>query len=51
MNGADILVLLFIAALVVIAFFIMYRNKKRGKRGCGCDCSDCGSCDKSRRGL
>lgn len=49
MNGADIMVLLFIAALVVAAFFIMHRNRKRGRRGCGCDCSACGGCGKSRK--
>ncbi|MDE7194461.1 MAG: FeoB-associated Cys-rich membrane protein [Oscillospiraceae bacterium] len=48
MNGADILVLLFIAALVAAAFFIMCINRKRGRRGCGCDCSHCGGCGKSR---
>lgn len=49
MNGADILVLLFITALVAAAFFIMLRNRRRSRRGCGCNCSACGGCEKGRK--
>ncbi len=38
MNFADIAVIIFVAALIAAAIVIMYRNKKKGKRGCGCDC-------------
>lgn len=47
MNGADILVIIFVAALVAAAITIMIRNKCKGKHSCGCDCSDCIGCPKN----
>jgi len=44
MNFADIAVMILVAALIAAAIVIMYRNKKKGKRGCGCDCSHCTGC-------
>ena len=44
MNGADILVIIFVAALVAAAVVIMIRNKRGGKHSCGCDCSNCMGC-------
>ena len=49
MNGADILVILLVAALVAAAVIIMRVNRKKGKRGCGCDCSRCGGCEKQAK--
>lgn len=49
MNVADILVILFVAAFVAAAVLIIRVNRRKGKRGCGCDCSHCGGCDKQSR--
>ena len=45
MNSGDIIVLAAVLACVALAVGIMRRNKKNGKRSCGCQCPDCsGSC-------
>ena len=52
-NWANIVV---IAGLVLFAgaiVFGMIRNRKAGKRACGCDCAACGACcacEKARKG-
>lgn len=43
LNAVLIAVLLLIVGLIV---FGMIRNKKAGKRPCGCDCAACGACKK-----
>ena len=49
MNSADIIVIAGVAALALLAAGIMWRNRKRGKRGCGCQCSGCGgACGRDR---
>lgn len=40
MNGADILVIILVAALVAGAAAAMIRNRRKGKDCCG-DCSKC----------
>ena len=40
-----------ILAIVVTAFFIIMKDKKKGKSSCGCNCAHCamaGSCHKTK---
>ncbi len=46
MNSADIVVILFVAALTAAAVLIIYRNMKSEKNSCGGDCSHCTGCGK-----
>ncbi len=49
LNGADIVVIIIIAALIALAVIIMQRNRKKGRRGCGGECSSCRGCEKSNQ--
>lgn len=48
MNGADFIVAIGVAALALLAFGILRRNKKHGRSGCGC-CTACGACTSSQK--
>ena len=49
-NWGTILVGAAVAAAVVGVILKMYKDKKRGKTGCGCRCSHCPSaCDCSEK--
>ena len=41
MNPADIIVVFAVLAVAGIAVMIFRRNRKNGKRCCGCDCTGC----------
>ena len=45
-NWANIVVIAGLALLTGLIVFRMIRNKKAGKRSCGCDCAACGVCPK-----
>ena len=48
MNPADLVVAALVLGAVLLAVVILRRNKKNGKCHCGCDCSGCGQCGKSK---
>ena len=43
-NRANIIMIAGLALLTGLIVFRMVRNKKAGKRSCGCDCAVCGAC-------
>lgn len=45
MNTSDIIVILLVAALIVFAFVIIYKSRKKGKHCGGC-CANCNACNK-----
>lgn len=48
MNGADVIVAIAVGIMVLLAAAMIWRNRRNGKRSCGCQCSDCGyGCGKS----
>ena len=40
-NLANILVLVFVSALIALAVVSMVRDRKAGKSSCGCNCAKC----------
>lgn len=40
----DFIVFSIIGIAVGCAIYVMIRNKKNGKTGCGCDCANCKRC-------
>ncbi|MDD5922265.1 MAG: FeoB-associated Cys-rich membrane protein [Eubacteriales bacterium] len=45
LNGADLLILLILAALIVLTICYLIREKRLGHKSCGFDCSTCsGTC-------
>lgn len=43
-NWASLLVGLIVLAAVVLAFWKVRHDKKRGTGSCSCDCGSCGAC-------
>ncbi|MGI6027192.1 MAG: FeoB-associated Cys-rich membrane protein [Candidatus Scatomorpha sp.] len=43
-NWASLVVGLVVLAAVVLAFWKVRHDKKRGTGGCSCDCGSCGAC-------
>ncbi len=44
MSGIDVAVIIGCALLGVYVIISSYRNKKKGKTGCGGNCSHCSGC-------
>ena len=47
MNAGEIIAIVIVAFFVILAVALMIRNRKKGKKCCGCsgDCSCCGCKD------
>lgn len=50
-NIGTIIAFVIILAIVIMAFGVLVKDKKKGKSSCGCNCAHCamaGSCHKTK---